>query len=690
MAEAPKPSAEQHEPPEGGKKVLALSGETLCGIAIDNGFANCEKLRELPGNKDYLTRPLATGDYVHVPKKVEESDSGTTEKVHEYVRSGLPKPSIRFVHGSKDRPYKDDTTLFRVEVSNYRTDMAGLNYDKPFVDGTKPNRKFEEHADADIDTFKLEILDTRAGDGDKMVEIDALKPIHSKFGSVIGHQPFEGDRTDPTSEAGKRMLNAEASKQGSTKRFRTGYLRLVVDEWDKGTQGAQGRPDQTVLVTDGIDQAQAADSSAKTLAGDAKANKEAEAEQWRKLEILDQALIARYKLEGCPADEAASTDGKKNQKCHVVAQVPVGPILKKRVRMVLHILKEPGGAPVVDPKKAEDWSNKVLRRVYAQAGMGVKFVDPKVQTVKLPANLIMIGGPNGKSATGDKDIEIKVKIDAHAEQTVSIKTVAGDTPIKTARTLAAEIKKKLDAAGIAGVRVNATENARRRLVDGHSADVLVGNPNNQTITLTLVKDGSPGQQKAEIARVTATNNIYDFDGTYPSHVGTPDERALLKNYNTGADRIDVYLAKDFRGGIWGEAFRPKKNCDSKIRPISEITNSGMFKTEPITNPAASYTVLPHELGHVLMDMGHVSNLAGGATQPPFRPEMMIIGGHSDGGDYKEHEVPGPKRIYDSKPPMAKTKMGTGASPVTAANPATEEGSSVYWLTTKNFSVTTIW
>ena len=46
-----------------------------------------------------------------------------------------------------------------MNVSNYKTDLAGLDRTKPFANDTV--RVFEDHADADPDTFKVEVFDLR-------------------------------------------------------------------------------------------------------------------------------------------------------------------------------------------------------------------------------------------------------------------------------------------------------------------------------------------------------------------------------------------------------------------------------------------------------------------------------------------------------------------------------------------------
>src|SRR5262245_45479795 len=91
-----------------GKFVVALKFDTLCSIAVEEGFANCATLRGDPANAQFLDRALQPGDRVHIPAKGQGGGTGTTTVQHTFQRKGKPFATIRFVHGTPNLLYKDD------------------------------------------------------------------------------------------------------------------------------------------------------------------------------------------------------------------------------------------------------------------------------------------------------------------------------------------------------------------------------------------------------------------------------------------------------------------------------------------------------------------------------------------------------------------------------------------------------
>src|SRR5687768_15342447 len=105
--------------------VVAAITDTLCTLAARFGFLNCDPLRALPENAAFLNRPLQDGDIVTIPEIVQNILDKAAEQLHVFERKGIPAPSIRFTHGSPDKPYKDDFSLTFLNVSNYVSDKAG-------------------------------------------------------------------------------------------------------------------------------------------------------------------------------------------------------------------------------------------------------------------------------------------------------------------------------------------------------------------------------------------------------------------------------------------------------------------------------------------------------------------------------------------------------------------------------------
>ena len=122
-------------------QVTASTGDCLCVIAMQSGFLNCQPLRDDPGNAAFLNRPLQDGDVVTVPDIRPRNDSKSTDATHTFQQLNSPPVSIRFVHGSPDKHYLEDTTTTVLNVSNFRTDKGGADAKSPFplIEGLDAN-----------------------------------------------------------------------------------------------------------------------------------------------------------------------------------------------------------------------------------------------------------------------------------------------------------------------------------------------------------------------------------------------------------------------------------------------------------------------------------------------------------------------------------------------------------------------
>ena len=71
------------------KLVTAKEGESLCSIAMENGFKNCDALRAEAKNSDFLQRPLKSGDSVTVPDISTKTHPSATGQKHQLKRFGI-------------------------------------------------------------------------------------------------------------------------------------------------------------------------------------------------------------------------------------------------------------------------------------------------------------------------------------------------------------------------------------------------------------------------------------------------------------------------------------------------------------------------------------------------------------------------------------------------------------------------
>ncbi|MEO6755585.1 MAG: hypothetical protein ABIP85_27750 [Chthoniobacteraceae bacterium] len=560
--------------------VIATAGQdTLCNIAMQAGFFDCAPLRAEPANAAFLTRDLQDGDIVTVPDVVIKEESRAPEQKHRFQLKSAPPVLIRFTHGSPDKPYREDATETVLNVSNIQTDKGGANGQVSFPTLTV----FDPNGHVDLDAFKIEIVDPRGG-GTVTSTLQALKPVLRSDGTIEKHEPFTG------AELAKRKTDVTCKAVPSKVCFRSPYLRLVVDETDKAARSAQ-----TLLTTDMADGTQGDDD---------------------KIEILDQLVEASYVLQKCPG----------GTKCRVFTRLLIGSD-HKHVKVAAHILQNALGARIVEPVLLRKRILNYVRQLYAQADVSVRIIEP-IDDVPLPANMIAIANANGQRAVGARAIRVRIQIDAAVDVEAAITTVVDALPIDTANAMAAAITAVVPA----GTKVVPSDNPPLRGQAIGSADVLVGDPRTQRVRLNIL-ESADARHPVTIGQLTSAS-VPDFGGS-DSHVGTIQERVLVKNYDTGSDRVDLFVVETLGSGALGEAFIPNAAGVAALQPIGTMTNTALVFANTIRINDHFHTTIPHELGHILMDAVHASV----ATE-------MMGPGSPEGAN--ERVVKGPKRISDPR------------------------------------------
>ncbi|PYY23490.1 MAG: hypothetical protein DMG62_07420 [Acidobacteria bacterium] len=563
-------------------KLKAESGDSLCLLAIEAGFEHCQRLRDANAGKDFVTsRHLEPGDIVVVPERDIKDESKSTDTTSTFVKLTSPPFSVRFVHGSGTKTYADDDTLLVLNVSNIRTDI-----DLP------PGFGFDSKGDRDGDTFKVEVVDPAAG-GTVNVRLEALRPVYAADGTIDHHILF----ASVGHEADRRITTLKCKKVRSAPAYRSKYLRLVVDHDDKKSVN-----EQTLLVGTLVDDGDEA------------------------VEILDQRVRATYEYSKCPATGAT--------KCHATEELDVGES-KQRAKMAVHILKNgKTGVPVSTIDQARRSCLKYVRELYAQANLSLTMVQ-QVREVPAPANMIAVANGWARRAVGGKKISIRLRVGAMFDETVETTTVAKEKPIATANALADAIRASFTAAlPPLTTTVTVTENPPLIGQVYRTADIVIGDPLNEDVRLTIVKNND-AKHPVSVGRIVGAK-VQEFDGTN-AHVGTLQERVLVKNYNSGSDRIDIFIVDTLSAGSCGEAFPPNAADPPKEQPIDEMVNSALIFKQTIVKADNFHTTVPHEMGHILMDRGHAI------------PATEMMGAGSPVGSH-ERVVNGPKRISDPLPP----------------------------------------
>ncbi len=548
--------------------VIAQPGDTLCSIAMSGGFLDCAPLRSLPENASLAGRDLEPRDVVTVPDITLREETRPSQRRYHFELKTSPPISLRFVHGSPDKPYREDFTTTVLGISNYRTDRSGANLNQVFPTRTR----FDPLGHEDEDAFKMEVVDP-AGPATVNVTLEARKPVYGADGRVTGHEAFTG------AELGRRSQTVRTERVPSAVCYRSPYLRLVVDEEDK-----RARNDQTLLVTDMTTTNGGADD---------------------KVEILDQRVRGTYERIACPG----------TPKCRVRAEVPVGTD-KKRVKLALHILKDPvTGNALATESDLRRSLLMYMRQVYAQADLSIKILGPAREIVA-PANMIVVDDIEGRRARGGGTIRVRVRIDPGFNQVASIVTVANATCAETAAALATAIRAIVPAGTAVREFANPAAFGKAR----GSADVVVGDPLTQTITVTVEASGDARQRVRHVALVSAGWNTGDGN---IRHVGAMESRLVLNNYDTGRDRVDVFVVGQIDAlGLAFLSFRKYARNYGHGASRDEIANSFLVRSTELLNEP-TYTTIPHEIGHVLTDAVHVQGR---------RTEVMAPGPPPPGGD----------------------------------------------------------
>jgi len=588
--------------------VTANDGDTLCGLAIDAGFVNCQPLRDEPQNqgKDFLTRPtLKAGDVVVIPDKKLKDESKAVDTKHKFVKKTAPKVSIRFVHGSKDKKYLLDNTLTFLDISNYETDLAGTSGRADFPSGFG----FDPDGDADPDTFKVEVVDPAAG-GSVNTVLQAMKPVYKAGGTVDHYEEFSG------AQASGRKVNIVCQKVSSGVAFRSRYLRLVTDELD---QAAVAR--QTLLVTDVADGL----GTGKTTDNDF-------------VEILDQHVQASYSVSRCPAP----------QKCTVSVQVPVGqnPF---RIKLAFHAFRNApgaaGGVNGVTPQMLRRRAFRWFRRAYAQADMAPKLVGPMVEFVDPPSDdMLVICQDHGRLSSGFNSAGAQSTLSFTLSTPPPHPPNAPPDPMVTVPLspllTPSQIGSLVAAALPAGFSGTAFTNALAFNATDGSCDVLITRSDGARVMI-LNETTDDTAATATVARVNINNvnSVGIKEALIPT---TAEFRRVVRAAPGAPDQLDCYVVGQFTNiKLRGRAFVPARDLGAAFQPPDPLKFAAIMATTSASGPVLDSGdnlpfTFPHEAGHVLSDAFHTNN------DDPNGPTQLMSGT----GTSVDNDVDATKRICD--------------------------------------------
>jgi len=293
----------------------------------------------------------------------------------------------------------------------------------------------------------------------------------------------------------------------------------------------------------------------------------------------------------------------------------LGPIGRYRAKLHFHVVRaSPSGQA---PVGGDDAGARAVARAEARTASmlwgqcGIHFGDEAQIPIDIvdppPRFLLAIGCKMGLPASGG---EVSVLSNGRA---VRVVTRAGDPPVVVAHAFARAVE-------AAGFRAVVSPNTRISPGAFRTADVLVRERDGTPVELSPLPGHPTSTDRtldACIGEVNLADGLMHFDDL-DAVAGTLEERTLIKAYqDDDPSSIDVFIVPSFsRTGRIGESFIDTDG--SGIQNVVVIDRTG------VRAGSRSYA-LPHELGHVLLDMpGHPDDFG------VDRPWMLMDADATDG------------------------------------------------------------
>jgi hypothetical protein len=132
-------------------------------------------------------------------------------------------------------------------------------------------------------------------------------------------------------------------------------------------------------------------------------------------------------------------------------------------------------------------------------------------------------------------------------------------------------------------------------------------------------------------------------------VGSLQQRVILKNYDTGDDRVDIFIIDTVTSGDRGEAMMAGDEVNPANPAMNGVKWSVFMIRDAIRNPGNPDNdplVLAHELTHVVAEVIHTDNAGVAATVPNPHQLMAqsVTGNEAVGGSKRLRDGP---CTYDS-------------------------------------------
>jgi hypothetical protein len=236
--------------------------------------------------------------------------------------------------------------------------------------------------------------------------------------------------------------------------------------------------------------------------------------------------------------------------------------------------------------------------LYAQADIGPKLAQA-VRDVDPVENLVSISNDSGLTAAGDGQLGFRINATGQPSQVIGpITPAAGDTPLTTANALAALVQ--------APYTATVTENPARFTdpVGSKSADIVITEAGGAHVTIDQ-EVRTDSRQTLTVGRANPLN-LLSWDGTN-FLVGSIEQRTVLKNYDTGNDRVDIFVVQQTTGGNRGEAMMSGHRVDPNRSAIDPVKFSAFLAMIAMDGTDGNPFSFPHEVGHVAGEVIHAQS-----------------------------------------------------------------------------------
>jgi hypothetical protein len=137
-----------------------------------------------------------------------------------------------------------------------------------------------------------------------------------------------------------------------------------------------------------------------------------------------------------------------------------------------------------------------------------------------------------------------------------------------------------------------------------AADILVRGPAGANVVLSAIVTTDTGQSLEAIRLNPFPAIIFETDD-FNTFMGTVHQRAICRNYDTGDDRIDLFVVDKMDQDSRGEAMlRGRELTKAASQGASGVFLSVFMARRCMDGTDADPIVLPHELGHTVADVFH--------------------------------------------------------------------------------------